>query len=175
MPHYDGNDELMSVSKMAKALGRRPQVIHALLRQHPELIHTAPNGRRQVKPSEVLKYLGAPRRPKHERIDEDFNLPTGVVVEGAWVHASVWIIPDERNRPLWVKGRRTGGKEVTLSRRKFLKLIRQGKIQPIDVDALIEALLELKKNHPDTYNKSYQTWKEAREALGLDPEEEDLL
>lgn len=168
--------ELISPMKLAKSLGRRPQVIYALLRKNPHLVHEV-NGRKMVNPQEVMKYLGAPRvrSRSSSNSSEDFNLPSGFVVEGAWIHANIWVIPDEHNRPLWVKGRRASGKEVTLSRRKFLKLIRQGKIQPIDVDALLEALLELKRNHPDTYNKSYQTWKQAREALGLDPEEEDLL
>ena len=159
--------QLQSPMKLAKSLGRRPQVIYSLLRRHPELVHVI-NGKKMVDPQEVMKYLGAPRTPRRGDTDEDFRLPTGFKLEGAWYHVNLWVFPDETNRPKWPRGRSATGKEVTLSRRRLYKLIKQGKIRPLDVDALIEALLELKKNHPDTYNQSYETWKKLTQ-----PEEEE--
>ena len=149
---------LQSPMKLAKAWGRRPQVIYSLLRRHPELVHEV-NGKKMVDPEEVMKYLGAPRSQRRANADEDFILPTGFKLEGAWYHINLWVFTDETKRPKWPRGRSATGKEVTLSRRRLYKLIKQGKIKPLDVDALIEALLELKKNHPDTYNQSYETWK----------------
>lgn len=168
----DNSSELTTPSKLAKSLGRRPQVIYALLRKNPHLVHEV-SGRKMVIPQEVMKYLGAPRvrRSDSTPVDEDFTLPSGFVLEGAWIHASIWVMPDDRGRPKWVKGRSNNPNlEISLSRKKFLKLIRQGKLKPIDVDALIEALQELKQNHPETYNKSYQTWKELNQNY-----EEELL
>lgn len=169
-------DELVSPIKLAKAIGRRPQVIYALLRKHPELVHEV-KGKKMVYEREILSVLGAPRKPgRRSNADEDFNLPTGFVLEGVWVHANIWVFPDETKRPKWVRGKEASGKEVSLSRRRLYKLIKSGALQPVDVDALLEALLELKKNHPDTYNKSYQSWKGLKQELGLqDPEEEELL
>lgn len=160
------HEQLVTPSKLARSLGRRPQVIYALLRRNPHLVHEV-NNRKMVKPSEVMKYLGAPRAPRRSKdTDEDFILPAGFELEGAWIHADIWVIPDDRKKPKWVRGRMLNS-ELSLSRRRLMKLIAAGKVRPIDVDALLEALLELKKNHPETYNKSYQTWKE------LHPEEEE--